>query len=366
MSNWRAISFAAMCLILAFAAGYFAWPSSTEVGVSATPAHLQDEQTSRQRQPAEDGELSFENKVVNLGIIKSAVQHRFEYLNRSQRPVRILEIKPSCSCTVSAPDKATLKPGEKGQITVRIPVRSDQIGKHRYTIDMRWQASIEQTTQLVLLVQSRPDVLVPEEIRIRCTTGEQAKAYFTVVDFREDPLEITRTSTTTPDLQVSLVEKPSSYLPGWRYRFETVWGPSRRPAGNFSESILLSTTDPGRKTIGVKVSLEQTHRIRIAPENLHLKAEPAQSGIYNGRIFINDTAGQSVEIDSITTTDGGLQCQLERQKTASRVINITANRQRMKNAGGPHKIHVLLTSPVKEERSVTVFLGSGFHSASPR
>lgn len=55
----------------------------------------------------------------------STFEHTFDLANRTRRTVTIQEIKTSCGCTVAAPSRTTLEPGETVQITATLSLRHD-------------------------------------------------------------------------------------------------------------------------------------------------------------------------------------------------------------------------------------------------
>lgn len=66
--------------------------------------------------------LTFEEAVFDFGIIeelKGPVTHNFQFENTSNRPIKILDIKPSCGCTTPDWTKDVIKPGGKGFVAAK-------------------------------------------------------------------------------------------------------------------------------------------------------------------------------------------------------------------------------------------------------
>ena len=83
-------------------------------------------------------------------------------------------------------------------------------------------------------------------------------------------------------------------MPGWQYRLEASYSGSGRP-GDYAETLTLHTSDTDRETIPVRVSIHQVSHIRVAPEILHLKPDPATAD-FVGTVYLDDTEGASVEV----------------------------------------------------------------------
>jgi archaellin len=69
---------------------------------------------------AEAPRAQFEQTEYNYGKIKAGdkVTHEFRLTNTGKKPLIIRKVKASCGCTVAAPEKSELKPGESTSIKV--------------------------------------------------------------------------------------------------------------------------------------------------------------------------------------------------------------------------------------------------------
>jgi Protein of unknown function (DUF1573) len=66
--------------------------------------------------------LTFEEVVFDFGLIEEAkgpVIHNFQFQNTSDRPVKILGVKPSCGCTTPDWTKDLIAPGAKGFVAAK-------------------------------------------------------------------------------------------------------------------------------------------------------------------------------------------------------------------------------------------------------
>ncbi|GCC49960.1 DUF1573 domain-containing protein [Chryseotalea sanaruensis] len=71
--------------------------------------------------------LTFEEAVFDFGLIEEArgpVTHNFQFQNTSERPVKILAVKPSCGCTTPDWTKEVIAPGGKGFVAAKYDPKS--------------------------------------------------------------------------------------------------------------------------------------------------------------------------------------------------------------------------------------------------
>lgn len=73
-------------------------------------------------------EINFHETDFDFGTISEGdvVQHEFTFTNTGKAPLKVLEARPSCGCTVPSWSKDEIAPGEKGSMMVKFNSR----GKH--------------------------------------------------------------------------------------------------------------------------------------------------------------------------------------------------------------------------------------------
>jgi hypothetical protein len=300
---WSRCSLLVGALLLA-ATGAFAWMSfiGSRPSGNAAPA-------APSPLPAQDGELAFAETDVDLGLIKEPTTHEIPFENRSDHVVTIRKIRTSCGCAPVHSDTQLLNPGDKGRITVTATPRLDRIGAAVYGATVEYDGAQPREARLRIRVQSRPDVVVANEVELRAVAGRQNTAAFTLVDYRDEPLKIESIAASSPDVQARVVEEPSSYLPGWQYRVEAAYSPYGRLPGDYAETITLHTSDPDRESIPVRLAIHHVSRIRVAPAALHLAAAPDPSEAV-GVFYLDDAEGEAVEVRDLTASDALLHCRL--------------------------------------------------------
>ena len=88
-------------------------------------------------------DIVFEADTINLGQFteKDPIQTCvYTFTNTGDAPLVIHQAIASCGCTVPEYDKAPIKPGEKGRITVTYNGRGKMLGKFTKTISVRSNA----------------------------------------------------------------------------------------------------------------------------------------------------------------------------------------------------------------------------------
>ncbi len=69
--------------------------------------------------------IVFDTVTYDFGLLKkgSDATYRFSFVNRSETPVILTNVKSSCGCTVPEWPRAPFKPGESGTIKVKYNTR---------------------------------------------------------------------------------------------------------------------------------------------------------------------------------------------------------------------------------------------------
>lgn len=330
------------------------------------PQQAEENNTAALPAVPDEGELHFVKTTVDLGLLTKETDYTFSFENRGKHTVKIIAIRSSCNCTTPTPEKRTLLPGEKGRILVNIKPRLERIGQNLYAVDVEYQGAQLRRTRLTLQAQHRPDIVVPDRLILRSVPGRSASVSFSVIDYRERPLAIKEIKTSSPTLQARVTQEPSTYLPGWQYRLEVSLSPDPRPGGSREESVWLGTTDPQREKILVRVTVQRAHRIRVSPSSLRLRAVKNQPGKQTGKLFIDDTEGESLTVLSARPSHPSLRCTLQTNPVRGGVLlEAELDESRLRVPHGPLTIRVVLNKPVREELCITVLPRSSPSSPSP-
>jgi hypothetical protein len=160
--------------------------------------------------------LVFDQYLVNLGKVQPANELRatFVYHNRSDRPVTIAEVAPSCGCLVPfVSSKASaanqrqyvVEPGEDGYIVLRMLPANESPGRREYFIDVKY-ADVEPRSVRLTFRLELPEQAIsvrPRALMVYQNGKEPLRREITVTDSREQPARITEASTNNPLVRVA-------------------------------------------------------------------------------------------------------------------------------------------------------------------
>jgi hypothetical protein len=346
LNRWFvAVIFVILCGIAAIIWEAFQ-SGSIPSGVSAIPST-----NTSSSEASDDDELVFSTTFIDLGLVRDVTKCVFKFENRSCQTVQIRKLISSCSCTAAKMAKTVFIPGEKGEITLEIHPKQNQIGPQYYTMTVAYDGTRHRQIQLQSRLENRPDIYIPKQARFQCLVGSKETDEIALIDYRDEPLKIENVTASSDDLTISLLENPKKWLPGWRYRYSVSYSGNRLP-GRYSESITFHTSDPERQEIVLPVSIDQVKRIRFAPATLHLKV--GKNGDTVGQIFVDDLGGQELEIASITPSQPVLRYTVKSDGKHNMMIDVFLRKDDVPDASKPLNLRIHVKSPVEEELCVTV------------
>lgn len=102
--------------------------------------------------PKAESKLAFAQKVVDLGEIPKGIPATatYEFVNNSNKPVVITNVRTSCGCTDKKYPKEPIKPGEKSQ--VQATYNAATLGTFQKTVTV---TTNEGTTPTVLRIKGK-------------------------------------------------------------------------------------------------------------------------------------------------------------------------------------------------------------------
>ena len=125
-------------LILIFAFGLFHTAMAQEKMVKEGPA------------------IAFEEKLFDFGVIAQGdtVEHTFVFENVGTAPLKILNARGSCGCTVPSYSKEEIAPGKKGEVFVRFR-SAGKSGMQNKTVTLITNIEDAARRQVVLTLRGR-------------------------------------------------------------------------------------------------------------------------------------------------------------------------------------------------------------------
>lgn len=170
--------------------GLALFPCLTSLGF-----HVVGPKPQASSQGTERPALAFDQYAVNLGPITpmGTARARFRFTNLSDRPVKILNLKPSCGCLKPRLDKRNFAPGETGQFFVQVSTAGEQPGPRAYTIEVEYEDPEPQKTLLTFRMELPPRqvYITPRAVLVYVFDENTTEKEITVTDNRLNPITIT-------------------------------------------------------------------------------------------------------------------------------------------------------------------------------
>jgi len=268
---------------------------------------------------ADVSDLYFPEPLANLGDRKGIIEHRFAFRNRSHHRIRIDNINPSCSCTLVEPDRKEIGPDEEGSFGIKVDLNKQTRGFKRFQIDVRYTSDQPHHTWLELVLVNQPDVQVlPSEIRTSAIVGETVTSRFTLIDFREHPLDITALRSSLANLEARIVSKPDAYASGWKYTLEVTAKTGGMEPGRYLETIELDCEPAPPRPLSATVDLNVLPRVYFRPPIVFLDKKDVIAENTGKFIELADHLGNGaeIEIDQASCTIPHVKLTVERAQPA--------------------------------------------------
>ncbi len=200
---------------------------------------------------------SFPERAFEAGDIEhgGVIEHVFQVKNDGDEPLTIIEVHPTCGCTILDFTKTPIPPGGSGMIQFKIETKTLASGKHSKTITVMTDAPNAERTvlQMKLNVVTALEFLPRAQVYMYTLRGE-ARTETVLLRPHLEGLKVLGVSSSNPNLKAklepsrataaatgevrgALVERPGDY---W-VTVELVPG---APVGTFKADITISTSDP--------------------------------------------------------------------------------------------------------------------------
>ena len=243
--------------------------------------------------------LVFQSEEKDLGWLmvegnSTPVEVPFPFRVEGRNSVRILGVRPSCTCTVAPIEKREYKPGESGVLRATLHLKPD-IGIHV----MKLEVLVEKANKPILLRATAStyfNLTVPLN-RIDFGEADQSvcKTKILRVASCEIPgrksFRVLQARTTLEHLSVSvgpketIAQKDSAIL---TEQIVTATLMPERPVGDFRGDIFLDTDCPGKEHIRIEVEGEVVGGIR-----------PRPGSFFFGRVRKGETKTSSLLLRSV-------------------------------------------------------------------
>ncbi len=209
--------------------------------------------------------ISFEENIWNLGEISTLKKHKHEFVfkNTGDENLVIKNVIPTCGCTTVKPEKTVYKPGEKGFIEVFFNPAGKKRGKFRGGVKvltndpqsphrLRVEAVIyRRVGPLIINLPGPPEIVVaPMEINLGVMKlGQGARFRITIGNKGDENLYIMNLDAPNQKSGLPLYKKPIKK----NKKIELTASHTPKEKGKFEEYITISSNDPKRKKIRIRI-----------------------------------------------------------------------------------------------------------------
>ena len=237
--------------------------------LTALGFQFQDPKPSLCAIPADRPALAFDQYAVNLGPIEpmGVVQGHFRFTNRSDRMVKVTNLKPSCGCLQPRLEKREYAPGETGMFDVNVATAGEMPGPREYTITLEYEDPQPRSVTLTFRLE-----LPPRQIYI-------SPRAVLVYQFGDEPVtrEIAVTDNRPNAATVTAVESRAKFVTGEIARTERNADGSKTTlvkvrvsgiaSGTQNSVVRIHTDDPQFPVLNVPVRVQRQSPPNALPKS---------------------------------------------------------------------------------------------------
>ncbi len=222
--------------------------------------------------------LAFDQYMVNFGQPQPRAIHeaQFHFENRSSRPVKITEVKPSCGCLTPKlvgynaerrhEERTEFAPGEHGVLAMGIRPAKEQPGEKSYSVAVSYNDGQPRTEILEfrITLPKKKLTVEPNELYFYQLTGEPDSRVVMVRDFRDKPAHVMSAEAMTagnaaeakplPGVTVVLGEISPGADGEVTWPIQVSIGPDLSP-GRVDGWLVISTDDPEAPRVKIPILL---------------------------------------------------------------------------------------------------------------
>lgn len=248
--------------------------------------------------------------IQDAGTVRKGelIERTFKIRNEGDEPLRILEVKPSCGCTVADYDR-TIRPGAVG--TVKAAVKSAGFdGPIAKSVTVRTNDAANPRLELVIKANVSPYVRVrPGYARYLVVEGGGAETSTQTLSSQEPGLAILSVESPFPYLQIvprRADEEEGETHPEWKLEMTLA---ADAPVGPLASHAVVRTNHPKQPTLQIPVSGFVRPVIGVSPPRAdfgerQLK-EPAVTSLQ-----VRNFSSESVALTSARSSVRGLKAEI--------------------------------------------------------
>jgi thiol-disulfide isomerase/thioredoxin len=263
--------------------------------------HKDQDQLLKEQGPNPKVEFVSPNHDFGEQWVGGQMKHTFEVKNVGDKPLKILNVKPACGCTLAGKFDKVIEPGGTGQIPVSVDSKK-LFGKFKKTIRVTTNDPTNQNATLSIAGVIKHYVTVaPRSVNFRQLKPAEEKDFtLKLTNNGEQPLELTLPK---PQIGNSFTAEIVEKIPGKEFDLIVHARPPYKQ-GRLSGSISLKTNNPKQADLKIRVSGTALARLDIKPKQLVIsRPAPNES---TKRITITNHGNSPVHLLEATVDDDKL------------------------------------------------------------
>ncbi|HKQ47385.1 MAG TPA: DUF1573 domain-containing protein [Phycisphaerae bacterium] len=241
----------------------------------------------------------------------------FEFKNVGNEPLRILEAKPRCSCSVAENYTREVLPGQAGVIPFKLDTTAKN-GRVDETLAIKTNDPVnpEMVLRLVGVVKMicRVEVIhdgavrenSPELMKIRAAGGhfgrvtadQKLERLLRITNLSGSPLTLQPISTPSAESRFRTHFKETKPQQEWEL---TIRGDPPFPEGSSTDQLLFKTNIPSYETYQIKISAYVPPRVEVIPQKIVI--DPAYPPVATRIVRVNNNGNTPLEITAIAASD---------------------------------------------------------------
>ncbi len=227
--------------------------------------HKDQDQLLKEQGPNPKVEFAAPNHDFGEQWVGGQMKHTFEVKNVGDKPLKILNVKPSCGCTLAGKFDKVIEPGATGKIPVSVN-SAKLFGKFKKTIRVTTNDPTNQNATLSIAGVIKHYVSVtPRSASFRQLKPAEEKDFtLKLINNGEEPLELTLPK---PQIGASFTAEIVEKVPGKEFELIIHAKPPYKE-GRLSATINLKTNNPKQANLKIRVSGTALARLDIKPKQL--------------------------------------------------------------------------------------------------
>lgn len=260
--------------------------------------------------PGEVPAVKFDTPTYDFGRVQSGadIRHDFYFTNTGTGPLEILQVKPSCGCTVAGQHDRIVEPGQSGKIPITMSVKnaSGPVSKN-ITILTNVAGTDSRVTLVVKGEVWQPVQVTPQAAafgRIPAqVSGQETSRKLTIVNNLETPVKLGTPVSNSPKFRAEL----ATLEEGKKYELTVTMIPPLE-SGNINGRITIPTGTAEVPTLEIPAYAFITAAVDVTPNVLTI-AETRTTEV-SRQFYVRSNINTPIQVTDVTMPNENIKFEL--------------------------------------------------------